>query len=380
LDTGIWSGIIIKHINKNISYENSGVSYKKNDPVKKLAQQLAKTTSKNLKNINEKEIKESRGESAYVWDCGDHYRAFVIEGLGTKNLVADEMEKITGKSYYQSIAQDTVAAIINDLITVGASPEVVNALFSVGDSSWFNNSRRIKDLVKGWKKACDIAGAAWGGGETPTYTGIINPETIDLGGAAVGIIKPKTNLILGQKLKSGDLIILFESSGIHANGLTLARQIAKKLKKGFVTKMPSNKLFGEAILNPTIIYAKIVESLLKNKVNIHYMVNITGHGWRKIMRSSKNFSYIIENIPEPQEEFSFLQEKGPISDKEAYGNFNMGAGFAIFINPNDWNKVEQIANKHKIKVYKSGYIKKGIKKVEIIPKQITFQEKSLNLR
>lgn len=361
-------------------YEKAGVSYKTLDPVKKLAQKSARLTSSNLSRLNEKEVALSRGESAYVWDCGDHYRAFVIEGLGTKNLVADEMEKITGKTYYSTIAQDTIAAVINDLITVGAKPEVLNAYFAVGDSSWFLNKKRTDALITGWQKACGIAGAAWGGGETPTLTGIVSPNTIELGGAATGVIKPKDNLILGDNLKAGDLIILMESSGVHANGLTLTRKIAKKFKKGFAAIMPSGKLFGEAILAPTLIYSRFIESLQKEKVDIHYAVNITGHGWRKLMRHPKKLSYIIENLPILQEEFSFIQNHGKISDQDMYGNFNMGAGFAIFINPKDYKLVETLSKKQKIKIYNAGVVEKGPKQVKILPKSIVYKEESLNIR
>lgn len=361
-------------------YEKAGVSYKTLDPVKKLAQKLAKQTSTNLLQLKEKEVPQSRGESAYVWNCGDHYRAFVIEGLGTKNLVADEMERITGKTYYGAIAQDTIAAIINDLITVGAKPEVISAYFAVGNSSWFLNKKRTEALISGWKKACDIAGAAWGGGETPTLSGIIDPQTIELGGAATGVINPKSNLILGDDLKAGDLIILIESSGVHANGLTLARKITKKQKNGFASIMPNGKMFGEAILTPTIIYAKFLEALQKEKVNIHYAVNITGHGWRKLMRHPKKLTYLIQNIPTPQEEFLFMQKHGDLTDFEAYATFNMGAGFAIFINSKDWSKVEKVAESQKHKAYKAGIVEKGPKQVLIIPKKIKYDEKSLDLR
>lgn len=361
-------------------YEKAGVSYKTMDPVKKLAQKQAKLTSKNLRHLNEKEISSSRGESAYVYDCGDHYRALVMEGLGTKSLVADEMEKLTGKSYYQQIAQDTVATIINDLITVGAKPEVLNAFFAVGNNNWFENTKKAKDLIIGWEKACDLSGCVWGGGETETLKGIINNTAIDLAGTATGVIKPKSNLILGEKLKAGDIIVLFESSGIHANGLTLARKIAKGLKKGFLTKMQSGKTFGHAILKPTIIYAKLLNSLQNNNIEIHYASNITGHGWRKIMRSNKKLTYLIENIPTPQEEFLFMQKHGKISDEDAYGNFNMGAGFALFIKSEDFPKLKKIANSQKIKVIKAGVVKNGPKQVIIKPKNITFKSQTLDLR
>src|SRR6185503_16720982 len=120
---------------KKITYSQTGVNYKSIDPLKILAQMNAKATAKNLSRFGMTEIGESRGESAYVWKVEeDIYKAFVIEGLGTKNLIADETRKITGKTHYDAIAQDTVATIVNDLIVVGADPQVVNAYFAVGDS------------------------------------------------------------------------------------------------------------------------------------------------------------------------------------------------------------------------------------------------------
>src|SRR5690349_18691280 len=107
------------------TYASTGVNYADHlDPLKRLAQLRASATSENLKRFGMNEVEASRGESAYVWEEQDGYRAFVIEGLGTKNLVADEARKITGRTHYDDIAQDTVAMIVNDLIVVGAEPQV----------------------------------------------------------------------------------------------------------------------------------------------------------------------------------------------------------------------------------------------------------------
>ena len=113
-----------------MTYASSGVKYNLLDPFKVLAQREAKKTA------NANEVIASRGESAYVWEEEDAYRAMVVEGLGTKSLVADAVRKVTGKTYYQAIAQDTVAMIVNDLLVVGAKPHEVNAYFAVGRSEW----------------------------------------------------------------------------------------------------------------------------------------------------------------------------------------------------------------------------------------------------
>ena len=365
---------------KKITYSQTGVNYQSLDPVKILAQLRAKETSVNLTRFGMHEVGESRGESAYVWEEQDSYKAFVIEGLGTKNLVADEVRKFSGKTHYDAIAQDTVAMIVNDLIVVGADPQVVNAYFAVGNSDWFLDEERAHDLVEGWAKACHLAGATWGGGETPTLKNIINPETIDLGGAAIGIITPKERLVLGDKLQEDDVIILIESSGIHANGITLARTIASQLPEGYKTSLSDGKTFGEALLIPTYIYATLIRDCFAANIDIHYMVNITGHGWRKLMRAKKDFSYVINEIPTPQPLFELIQKHSGNDDQEMYGNFNMGVGFAIVVSSQDAEKVIDAAQKNNLKALNAGIVTKGERQVVIKPKDIVFKGESLQVR
>src|SRR3990167_8951704 len=155
---------------KGLTYKRTGVSYDAMDPLKRMAQSAGKQTAKNLRGSSFLELKQSRGESAYALDHGDSYFVSVMEGLGTKSLVADAMRKITGKTYYEKVAQDTVAAIVNDLITVGAKPITVLAYWAAGNAKWFEDVKRMEDLVNGWKKACDMAGEGGGGGETPTLS------------------------------------------------------------------------------------------------------------------------------------------------------------------------------------------------------------------
>ncbi|HSX52849.1 MAG TPA: AIR synthase-related protein [Patescibacteria group bacterium] len=361
-------------------YADAGVDYSKMDPIKILAQKNAKKTAKNLSSFGMHEVGASRGESAYVWEEPSSYRALVVEGLGTKNLVADATRKITGKTYYDQIAQDAVAMIVNDLIVVGALPQVVNAYFAIGDSGWMSDEQRAKDLINGWTAACNAIGATWGGGETPTLKGVIEPETIDLGGAAIGIIKPKSRLVLGDKLADGDAIVLVESSGIHANGITLVRKMVEALPNGYGTKLPDGKLLGETLLKPSHLYVSLVGDLLKAKIDMHYMVNITGHGWRKIMRATKDFTYVLSDIPKPQIEFEFIQKQLGIDSSEMYANFNMGAGFAIYVPEKQAQKVVVAAAKLHLKAWVAGQVKKGPKQVIIEPLDITFAADSLEVR
>src|SRR6185295_20304526 len=133
------------------------------------------------------------------------------EGLGSKNLVADAMLELTGHSFYKNIGIDTVATIVNDLITTGALPISVAMHAGVGDSSWFENAQRAEDLARGFAEGCRRAGAVWGGGETPALKGMIG-DSIVLAGSAIGRIKPKNRRIVGD-VSDGDAIVMLASSG-----------------------------------------------------------------------------------------------------------------------------------------------------------------------
>jgi phosphoribosylformylglycinamidine cyclo-ligase len=252
---------------------------------------------------------------------------------------------------------------------------------AVGDSEWFRNKKRMQDLVSGWEKACKLSSAVWAGGETPTLKGIIEKDSALLGGSAVGVIEKKSQLIKGN-IKSGDRIILLESSGIHANGASLARKIAQQVSGGYKAKMSDGKSFGEGLLAPTIIYVPIIKDCLKAGIKLHYTSHITGHGWRKLMRSTKPFHYIIEEITEPLPIFKFIQKHSGLSEKEMYATFNMGAGFALYIDKKDAKKVLNICAKNRIQAWDAGYVKKegNTKKVSILPKGIEFSGESLAVR
>lgn len=362
------------------NYASSGVDYQILDSLKRLSQKAAENTNSNFDQFNLKVVSQSRGESAFVWEEADSYRAFVIEGLGTKNLVAEQLSKITQKSYYRQIAQDTIAAIVNDIITVGALPQVINAYFATGGSGWFSDQQAITQLVEGWEKACNMAGAVWGGGETPALPDIIYPQTIDLAGSCIGIIKPKSRLLIGDKIKDGDAILLIESSGISANGLTLARKVADQLPQKYTTPLSDGTMYGETLLTPSFIYVTLIKQLFDEGVNIHYIVNITGHGLRKLMRATQEFAYIIDTLPPTPQIFDFIQKQSGSDDYSMYGTFNMGAGLAIYLPLDQLPQALEIASKNNFKAWKAGSIQKGSRTVEILPKKIIYKDDTLEIR
>lgn len=364
----------------SLNYKQAGVDYARIDPLKILAQQAAAATAGNLARHGLAEVAASRGESAYVVDCGDFYLASITECLGTKALVADGMREVTGKTYYDQIAQDTLAMAINDLITVGATPVSVHAYWATGGSDWFDDAQRARDLVDGWKAACDRCGVAWGGGETPALAGVVAPGRIDLAASCVGLVRPKSRLALGEKLAAGDAIVLLESSGIHANGISLARKLAERLPDGYATKLPDGSMFGEALLAPTILYSPVTEALAAAGVVPHYCANVTGHGWRKLMRHAGSFTYRIATLPPVPPVLAFIRQQTGSDAREAYGNLNMGAGFALFVAANDAARTVDIAARAGVRGWVAGRVDAGAKQVVIEPLDLVFGGDDLHVR
>ena len=363
-----------------LTYEQAGVNYDQVDPIKLLAQQSARATAAQLMQHGLSEIAASRGESAYVLDIGPFYLASIVECLGTKILVADAVYRETGKSFYAAIAQDTIAMAVNDLITVGATPLIVQAYWAAGGSDWFSDRRRAADLIAGWKAACEICGVSWGGGETPALAGVVEGGTIDLGASCVGLVNPKSRLSLGDNLAAGDAIVLLASSGIHANGVSLARKLTERLANGYQTDIGNGETFGEALLAPTMLYAPVTEALAKAGVAVHYCVNITGHGWRKLLRHTSEFTYRIHTVPPVPAVLSFMQREAKLDNAEAYGTLNMGAGFAFFVAADQAEKTVAIARRCGIEAWVAGSVEAGPKQVVIEPIGVTYGSGDLKLR
>lgn len=363
-----------------LSYEQAGVNYDLIDPLKVAAQRAAAATGAHLAAHGFSEVAGSRGESAYVVDVGPFYVASIVECLGTKTLVADEMRRLTGRSFYDAIAQDTIAMAVNDLITVGATPLVVQAYWAAGGSDWFADAERAQALVAGWKKACDTCRVAWGGGETPALAGIVEGGRIDLAAGCTGLVNPKERLSLGDRLEAGDAIVLLASSGIHANGLSLARKLAERLPNGYLTEVAPGQTYGEALLAPTVLYSPVTEALWQAGVRVHYAANITGHGWRKLLRHPKALTYRLHTVPPVPPVLKFIAEQAGHDAAEAYGTLNMGAGFALFVKADDAERTAAISRQCGVDAWVAGRVEAGPKQVHIEPLGISFGGEDLQLR
>lgn len=365
-----------------LSYEESGVNYDRLDAFKRACQRAASGTAPLLAAHGLSEPAGVRGESAYLIETPDEFLAHVEEGLGTKNLIADAMGKLTGKGgWYRSIGIDVVATIVNDLITTGASPLSVAMHAAVGDDRWFSDEHRADDLADGFAEGCRRSGAVWGGGETPTLRGIVNPETIVLAGSAIGRIRPKSSRIIGD-VRAGDAIVFFASSGVHTNGLTLCRALADRLPQSYLTRMDDGRSYGEALLDPSVIYANVLAAIREVGVRPHYAAHVTGHGWRKLMRLDAPFVYRIDMVREPPPIFKFIQRHGPVDDREAYGTFNMGVGFALFLGADSVEACLSAARKTGHEAWVAGEVQtqKNRKVVEIVPLGLSYEAGTLQLR
>jgi phosphoribosylformylglycinamidine cyclo-ligase len=387
----------------SLTYEASGVSYDQLDAFKRACQQAARATVGALPAHGYHEPTAVRGESAYLIEAKDHYLAHVEEGLGTKNRVADAVYATTGQCFYRSIGIDTVATIVNDLVTCGALPITVALHAAVGESAWFADEQRAQRLVEGFAEGCRQAGAVWGGGETPTLREIVAPSAIVLAGSAVGKIEPKNLRITGD-VRDGDAIIFLASSGVHTNGLTLCRQIAGRLPQGYQTPVGDGRTYGEALLAPSVIYVAFVRECQRRGIKLNYAAHVTGHGWRKLMRLEEPFVYEItepvfaELVPylqsdkmfvneitaprPPGELFDFLTRSGPIDLREAYATFNMGVGFAVWVAPAIADDALAAAKAVGYDAWEAGRVRKqGNRKAVVVPSLgLAFEGDTLQVR
>lgn len=364
-----------------LTYAAAGVNYDRLDHFKRLCQSAARTTLGVEFMHGYRDVAASRGDSAFLLEADDHFLAHVEEGLGTKNLIADAMAKLTGKTYYDAIAIDTVATIVNDLITCGALPVSVAMHAGVGDSEWFADEERAKKLAEGFAEGCRRSGCVWGGGETPTLKGVIEPHAIVLAGSAVGRIQPKSERIMGD-VQDGDAIIFLASSGVQTNGLTLCRKLAEQVEGGYLAKLSDGRLYGEALLDPSVIYVNFVRQCQEYDLPLHYVAHVTGHGWRKLMRLAEPFVYQITDVRPPQPVFEFIAKHAKLDANEMYGTFNMGVGFAAYVPAEAADAVVNAATAGGYTAWIAGkVIKQGDRKaVEIPSLGIVYDESSLQLR
>jgi phosphoribosylformylglycinamidine cyclo-ligase len=361
------------------AYSSAGVDYTALDAGKRGALTEALATSELLAPLGGRAIDSSRGEPAFVFEAGGQTLAFVLEGLGTKSIIARQLADEVGVGGFENVAYDTVAAIVNDLCCVGALPLVVNAYFATGSSDWYRDGERHGALLRGWREACVDSGAVWGGGESPSLPDLVAPTDIELAGSAVGFVPAGRPPILGDELLPGDEIVFVHSSGLHANGASLARKVASELPDGYATPLPSGRRFGEALLDRSIIYAGLVRRLLATDIDIHYLSHITGHGLLKLMRPRRELGYEVLELPEVPEVLAFLVEQAAMPPAAAYSTFNMGCGYAVYCGAGGGEAVVAVCSELGLGAHVAGRVTEGPRRVVLEEIDVVFESGDLDL-
>ncbi len=363
--------------------KSSGVDYAALDPVKRFARELFEDTLKNPERLGIK-ILRIPGATATVYDYSgipdrDFLPAQNVEGLGTKNKVADQMyalelkriaDAMETRKLYRNIGQCTAAMSELDVLAMGADTFLYLDIITAGHSNFFKSDvERVKELLTGYRIRADEVGFAIPQGETPELQGIVYPDTLDLAGTATGLIRPRSRLIDGSKIKEGDRIFGLSSSGIHSNGLTKAREISEKLQDGYFTRLKNGKTLGEELLTPTASYTRSVIEMFEQGVDVHYLQPITGHGWEKIARAERAFTYRIKTTPPTDGTiFEELTRLGgmvgeDMSPEKNYYRWNMGLGYVVIAPAAHGGRIKEIAAKYGIKSFEIGVVEKGQRRV-----------------
>lgn len=362
-----------------VSYEAAGVDYDLLDAGKRHSLAQALLTSGLAGGRGAQAVDASRGEPAFLFSVAGMQLAMVLECLGTKSVIARQYQELTGINRFDWVGIDTVAAVVNDLICVGALPLTVNAYFATGSASWYHVSGRHEALSRGFREGCVQAGAIWGGGESPTLSGIIDVDEIDLAACGIGQVPPGRTALLSDGVVAGDEIVLVASTGLHTNGATLARLAADRAG-GLSATLPDGTAIGDALLTPSAIYVGLMERLLHSGLELSYASHITGHGLRKVMRPDRELTYRITQLPPVPPVLDWIRATLGLPDAQAYGTFNMGAGFALFCRPGHGDRVVATAAQAGHDAWVAGTVEPGERRVVLEPVGVTYASDELRLR
>ncbi|MDR2855614.1 MAG: phosphoribosylformylglycinamidine cyclo-ligase [Methanomicrobiales archaeon] len=268
------------------------------------------------------------GHFAGMVSFGEYVLALATDGVGTKMLVADEMQN------WSTVGIDCIAMNVNDLYVMNLEP-IAFVDYIATDSL---SLPQMEQIGEGLNRGAELSNISIIGGETATLKGMVTG--LDLAGTVLGIQK-QSDVITGEKIIPGDLIMGVPSSGIHSNGLTLARSLVHThagMHEVFHGKT-HGKTYGEELLTPTRIYHEVLS--LTKICDVHGMCHITGGGLLNLKRLSKYGFSITDPLP-PQEIYSWMQKMGNISDFEMYKTFNMGMGYVIIVPPSEEYHIKSV--------------------------------------
>lgn len=310
-----------------LTYAEAGVDIdKKSDAIDSLVKVLGYTRDGVGKRI------EMHGGYAGFIEFGSYALGLATDGVGTKLMVANEMHK------WDTVGIDCVAMNANDLVCVGAEPLAFVDYIAIDRPDEDIAAQIGIGLAEGAKQA----NVSLVGGEYAILPDMVTG--FDLAGTCLGWIK-KNKLISGMKCAPGDVIIGLKSSGIHSNGLSLARKVLDVNEIKYTENFQElGRSIGLELLEPTKIYVKEVLEVVKN-CQVHGIAHITGSGLRNLIRLQPDVEFRIEDPFEPQPIFKVLEELGNIADKELYQTFNMGTGLMMVMPEKQAQKALAILNK-----------------------------------
>ena len=332
-----------------LTYAKSGVNIKKADKFINFITSLSKKTNKSgdFKNIG------SFGAISKVPNnLKNPHIVTSTDGVGTKIEIANELKK------FDTIGIDLVAMCVNDLIVQGAKPYIFLDYISIDKI----NLTKLKNILKGIMKGCEIADCKLVGGETAEMPGTYKNGKFDIAGFAVGIVEK--DKILKNKIKKNDLILAIPSNGIHSNGYSLVRNIIKSKK----IKLNKNNFLKKELIRPTKIYVKELLKLIDKKI-INGCANITGGGLKDNLERiiPENLCADINlNKINTLKIFKWLKKSG-IKENEMLSTFNCGVGFCLIINPKNLLNVKKYFSRE-FKPYVIGKISNNSKRVKLIGK------------
>ena len=282
------------------------------------------------------------------------------DGCGTKVKLAIIMDK------HDTIGIDAVAMCVNDIACAGGEPLFFLDYIACGK----NYPEKIADIVKGVAEGCLQSEAALIGGETAEHPGLMPEEDYDLAGFAVGVCDKK-EMITGEQLKAGDVLIGMASTGVHSNGFSLVRKVFENemTKEGLDTYYDElGKTLGEALLAPTRIYVKALKSVKKAGVKVKACSHITGGGfYENVPRMLKEGTRAVikkNSYPVPSI-FGMLAKKGDVAEEMMYNTFNMGIGMIVAVDPAEVDKAMSAIRETGDTPYVIGSIEDGEKGVTL---------------
>ena len=335
------------HLTKGITYRDAGVDI---GSIHRGQKSIGEIISVTHKMLSIGKVTSGFGHYAGLVKIAKETVALHADGVGTKVIVVQMMNK------FNTIGIDCVAMNVNDVICVGAQPVAfIDYIALRHPNEWL-----LQEIAKGLVKGAQQSKMAIVGGETAVLQDIIsgdNENAFDLAGMVMGVVRDKP--ILGDMITPGDVILGVESSGLHSNGYTLARKVL--LSKYSVDDNAEHLMqtVGEELLIPTKIYVGPVVEILKKKIRIHGLANITGGGFTKLPRLNSRVRYVFNDLPAPTGIFKQIQVDGNIDNKEMYRTFNMGVGFCVVASKASTDDIIGVFGKHKMRCKAVGKIEKG---------------------